>query len=199
MTRAAVALLAALACAGWSTTRVLSSPESPQVVVDTCAIAVDGASPTGGGVRATETPERARLATIVAVAAAPAAHAQAMTIPLSVPKYAYPVPHANFARGVYETRWIAAPATLTISGHAPMHKQGGSCGTADTTRAARCTAVALYQIGHRHPLYRRGDEFDAALWARDVAYGAPIQVASVGVVDGQAFAFTVPFFQIPIR
>lgn len=116
-------------------------------------LALACASTTGGGVRATETPERARLTTTRAVA--------------------------------------AAPATLTIFGHAPTHKQGGACGTVDSTRAARCSAIVLYQIGHRHPLYQRGDEFDAALWARDAAYGAPIQVASVGVTEGAAFAFTV--------
>ena len=87
----------------------------------------------------------------------------------------------------------ASPAwSLTITGTAPRWKSGGSCGTVDSTRFARCTAIVLYRIGHRHPLYQRGDEFDVALWARDTAYGEPIQVASVGVVDGAAFAFTVP-------
>lgn len=165
MTRAAVALLAALACA----------------------------STTGGGVRATETPERARLAASLAVAAAPADTLKEV------------MPHRTWNRktsGLHAAPGGAHPLNaLTITGTAPFFKQAGSCGTTDTL-PARCTAVALYRIGHRHPLYRRGDEFDAALWTRDTAYGEPIQVASVGVVDGAAFAFTVPdtlLFMVKVR
>ena len=80
---------------------------------------------------------------------------------------------------------------LTITGHAPAAKWGGSCGTVSAL-PARCTAVVLYRIGHRHPLYAPGDEASPALWARDVAYAEPVQVASVGVTDGAAFEFVVP-------
>ena len=87
----------------------------------------------------------------------------------------------------------AALPAWTLTGHAPLYKSLGCC-CADSSRPARAGAVVLYHVGQQGPTWRQYGRvaiFDPVLWARVVAEGAPVQEQSIGVTDGQAFAFEV--------